>query len=355
MSRIDQLPPDQRAALALLLRRRKSYSEVASIFGVEPRALHDRAHAALAVLSPALARNLTPALRERVGEYLLGQQETSEAEATRAQLASSPPAREWARALTLELMHLAAEPLPEVPAPAAAPPGEVAPTIPAAAAPRSAPGAGADGQGARPAISRRGGAALLAAIALIALVAVVALIATSGGGGGESPASQAASTHGGGGPHSSAAHRVSKLHTGHSAKSKSGSGGGSSSSSSSSEPQPKIENQINLSATSLGGSAMGTVIVAGLEGKHAIILRAEHLQPPGSSFTYFLWLLDSEGGVKPHPVEVSKVTSNGTVQGATVLPADASSYNEIELTRETAKRPSSPSTEVVLEGKFSLG
>ena len=52
MSRLDELPPDQRAALSLLLRQRKSYAEVATLLGISERAVHDRAHAALAVLAP---------------------------------------------------------------------------------------------------------------------------------------------------------------------------------------------------------------------------------------------------------------------------------------------------------------
>ena len=34
MSRLDDLPPDQRATLSLLLRQRKSYAEVAALLGI---------------------------------------------------------------------------------------------------------------------------------------------------------------------------------------------------------------------------------------------------------------------------------------------------------------------------------
>ena len=74
MSRLDELPHDQRAALSLLLRQRKSYSEVASLLGIPEHAVHDRAHAALAVLAPRQARELTPECRHEIGDYLLGQQ-----------------------------------------------------------------------------------------------------------------------------------------------------------------------------------------------------------------------------------------------------------------------------------------
>ena len=43
MSRLDDLHQDQRAALSLLLRQGKSYAEVASLLGIEQRAVHARA------------------------------------------------------------------------------------------------------------------------------------------------------------------------------------------------------------------------------------------------------------------------------------------------------------------------
>lgn len=305
MSSIDQIPPDQRAALALLLTRRKRYSEVASLLGIEPRALHDRAHAALAVLSPALARNVAPQLRERIGEYLLGQQREAEERVTKAQLASSPPAREWARAVAVELMRLTAEPLPEIPS------------------------------GSLSRSSRRGGAMLLSGIALIVVAVVVVLVAT-GGGSGSSPAHQAASTHRGSG----STHAASKR-------------SGSTGSGSGAEATPQLEKQINLKATSLGGSAVGLVVVAGLEGKHAVILSTEHL-PPTSGFKYFLWLVSTEGKVAPHPFELPSVGKSEHVSAGGALPSDASSFNEMELTKEIAKHPTSPSSEVLLEAPFSF-
>src|SRR5437867_1538873 len=58
MSRLDDLPPDQRAALSLLLLQGKNYAEVARLLHIGERAVHDRAHAALAVLAPREAAQL---------------------------------------------------------------------------------------------------------------------------------------------------------------------------------------------------------------------------------------------------------------------------------------------------------
>ena len=73
MSRLDDLPPDQRAALSLLLLQGKNYAEVAKLLHIGERAVHDRAHAALAVLAPREARALSAERRDEIGDYLLGQ------------------------------------------------------------------------------------------------------------------------------------------------------------------------------------------------------------------------------------------------------------------------------------------
>ncbi len=68
MSRLEDLPPDQRAALSLLLRQRKSYADVAGMLQISPQSVYDRAQAALAVLAPREARELEPARRHELGD-----------------------------------------------------------------------------------------------------------------------------------------------------------------------------------------------------------------------------------------------------------------------------------------------
>jgi hypothetical protein len=51
MSRLDDLPPDLRATLSLLLERGKSYDEVADMLAIPKSAVRDRAHAALDALA----------------------------------------------------------------------------------------------------------------------------------------------------------------------------------------------------------------------------------------------------------------------------------------------------------------
>jgi hypothetical protein len=319
MSRLDELPADQRAALSLLLRQRKTYAEVAGMLGIAERAVHDRAHAALAVLAPREARALDAAARGEIGDYLLGQQDNvGERMRTRTLLASTPTASAWARAIAAELAPLSDQPLPEIPAPGEAPTASGAPVQEPSAV---AEAAGKDGDGSsagsgrpfRPASSRRGGAVLLAVLAVAAIVAVVLIV--SGGSSG--------SKHGSG------------------AKGKSGSA---------SATQPKQEGRIALHAPA-GSGSKGNVEILSEGNKRAFYLQAEHL-PETKHFFYAVWLYNSPTSALP----LSKsppVGKNHELAGAALLPSNAGSYHEILLTRETSTRPKHPG-QVVLRGTFSL-
>jgi hypothetical protein len=142
MPRLDDLPPDLRATLSLLVDRGKSYAQVAELLGISESAVRDRAHAAL--------------------DALAGVSE-----------ASSPPS---------------ASPSDAAPAPPATR-GPSAESVPPP--PPSPRRPGASGGSSRPPVSRRGGALLLAGIVVIVVVVV---LLTSGGGGSPTHTGTSAST-----------------------------------------------------------------------------------------------------------------------------------------------------------------
>lgn len=304
MTRIEQLPPDQRAVLSLLLQQRKSYEEVASALGIAPDAVRARAHSALAVIAPKQARALDPGDRERVGEYLLGQQSEQEAAATKSHLASSTPAREWARALAEQLVTLAASAVPEIPGETAIA-GDGAPTAP---------------------ISRRGGAILLGGIVVIAAV-VVAIVLSSGGGGSNS-ANQTAS-------HSTAEPGA----TSSSAKGASKSTG----------EKVKIEKLSEMKPPSGGGSEKGYAAIVSKGKTHAVEIEANGL-PATSGFSYVVWLTGAHGQTTAFG-RVPSVGAHGHFRVIEVLAQDPSAVAGIEISRETSTHPASPST-IVLKGNF---
>jgi hypothetical protein len=342
MSRLDELPPDQRAALSLLLGQRKSYAEVATLLAIQERSVHDRAHAALALLAPALARQLDAERRAEVGDYLLGQQAgVAERLATRSYLGGSEPARAWAQAISDELAPLAAAPMPEIP-PAAAPPTDGAGAAAASAGPTAAsagstaatagaataserqagtkpfgegaPGGGSDGTlGERRPSSRLGGALLLAAIAAAIVIAVVLI--TDGGG---SHASKAAT-------HSTA-----------SAKTTTG---------------PAVTQRLALTSPT-GAKSVGVMDILAEGSRRAFFIDAENL-PESKGFFYALWLYNSPTSHRPLSAS-PPVGKDHRLQGGSLLPTDAGNYHTVLVTRETSRTPSHPGP-VVLSGPFSLG
>jgi hypothetical protein len=328
MSRLDELPPDQRAALSLLLRQHKSYAEVATLLGIAERAVHDRAHAALAVLAPRRARELTPERRLEIGDYLLGQQPgVAERLRTRTYLSSSEPARAWAAEIAAQLAPLAGAGLPEIP-PATGTPaagsaepapqrvGDLSTASSSASTSSTAGGTGAAGPSPGSQRSSRLGGAVLLTVLVVAVVVVV-LVVTGGGSNGN----KASTTT------NKAATTASK--TG-----------------------PTIDNSISLKPTHGTRSAsVGIVYVLSEGAKRAFFIEAQHI-PEAKGFYYAVWLYNSRTSSLP----LSKTTDVGSTHklaGGSTLPSNSGDFHEILLTEETNPKPTHPG-HVVLRGPFSL-
>jgi len=313
MSRLDELPPDQRAALSLLLRQRKSYAEVAAMLGISAAAVHDRAHAALAVLAPAQARGLTPEARAEIGDYLLGQQAgVAERLKTRAFLGGSDAGRAWAQACAAELAGLSDGELPEIPPASAASASAVQVRPETVDQLFVAQGeAGAGEAHARPS-SRVGGALVLAAIAA-AVIVVVILVSSGGSGGSSSSTSTSKTTKTTAGPTANA--RLT-LHS----------------------PNPKSR-------------TVGAVEVLSEGSKRAFYIEAEHV-PASKGFFYALWLYNSHKSSEPLS-RSPPVGKSHRLAGGALLPANAGDFREMLLTRETDPHPTHPG-HVVLRGPFTL-
>jgi hypothetical protein len=344
MSRLDDLPSDQRATLALLLGQRKSYAEIAALLSIPERAVHDRAQAALAVLAPRQARELTAEQRQSIGDYLLGQQTgVAERLATRTSLDSSAPARTWAHAIAEQIAPLSSVPLPDIPpgvapAPNSADVVEVAPESTPAG--EDSPGPAGRPQGGKQPGSRLAGAFLLAGI--VALVVVAVVLITGGGGGGSHTAATGTS--------------ASSTGTTSTASESHGATGGTSSSpgtgGTGTGTGPTEVKRLTLTAPDPASKAVGAVEILSEGSKHAFYLVAEHLAP-SSGFFYAVWLYNSptsHEAVSKSPA----VGSSGTLQGGALLPSNAADYHTMLLTRETTQRPSHPGP-IVLSGPFSLG
>lgn len=331
MNDSSELTPDQSAVLSLLLRQRKSYAQVAAMLAIDEQAVRGRAHAAIATLGSGEGTSLLRSHREEIGDYLLRQREDL-SDSTRSYLLTLSGARAWAEAVRSELAGIATEPPPEFPIGEGQRSAQSSDSQPPSPGDEPPPAASAQhaqdaGQPSGPAVSRRGGALLLAAILIAVIVAIVLVV---NGGGSKSSSTPGASVV------SSPASRT--------ASSASGSKGTSS---------VHIQNQINLSDPRSGGTAKGVVEVASDQGKLAFLLVADGLTPtPKEGFFYAVWLITPEGRAKVLG-KAPPVGSDGRLQTAELLPANAGTYNRVELTRESNEHATKPGT-IVLSGPFSL-
>lgn len=319
MSRLDELPPDLHAALAVLLRSGKRYQDVAAMLGIAERAVHDRAHAALALLAPREARALDAPSRELIGDYLLGQHDSAdERQRARTLLASSAGANAWARAVAAELAAEAPSGLPEIPALT----GDDAAA--AAGGPRS---------------SRLGGALLL--VVIVAAVAVAIVLLTKGGGEKKHAAAAA----------SSASTATSGASTGTSGSGAGTTGATGSTGTSKAGAKAHVVATFALKSPSAESNSKGSVRVLAEGSTKAFFIEAERI-PSTSGFFYAVWLYNSPTSA----LALSKAPSVGSshkLAGAALLPSNAGEYHEILLTQETSTKPTHPG-KIVLRGSFGV-
>ncbi|TML26377.1 MAG: hypothetical protein E6G30_08785 [Actinobacteria bacterium] len=329
MADLDGLPPDQRAALLLLLRQRQSYQQLSETLHIEEDAVRRRAHAALEALGPPAGQRLTDERRTEIADYLLGQQTAAEREATRAHLAESTAARDWAQGVADRLHEVAPDAVPDIPdgaaAAEAAPPEEPPPPPPLAEEPAPAlreegrpRGRGGIPTPPRPS-SRLGGALLLAGAAIV--VAVVLVIVLSGGGGGGKKSARATTP----------------------------------TNTTTTQGANRPVAQINLFSPRGGTKTVALAQIFRNGSQRAIVIAAQGLSPG----TYALWLYNSASSAKLLGFVPARVTSSGKFATQGALPADAGNYQRIVVTSEritpqTKRVPSRPGT-VVLQGTLKLG
>jgi hypothetical protein len=99
MATFDQLSPDQRAIVELVLRQGKTYAELAEMLNMPEPRVRELARDALVELAPVSVRGVEEDWRGQLADYVLGQQAGPEATATKGHLRRSEAARSWTRSL----------------------------------------------------------------------------------------------------------------------------------------------------------------------------------------------------------------------------------------------------------------
>src|SRR6476646_1463977 len=301
MSRIDTLPADQGAVLALLLRQGRPYGELSGLLQLDEAEVRRRAHGALDALGPDETPGLDPERRAEIADYLLGQQDEAHRAATYAFLEGSAGGRAWARVVGDELRPVAGDKLPDIPAEGrddgASALGNAAPAA-AARAPAPPP------RLASPRSSRLGGALLLGGVAIVAIgLALFFLVFRDNGD--DPSASPAAST-------------------------------------TATQPKAQVEAQINLVPPSNRKAlkALGVVLVQRAQGQDQIIAAVQGLPKPKSG-GYGIWLYSGPGKAQWLGFFASQ-DNQGRLLARGQLKAAIGDYREVLVTREAKGNPPRP-------------
>jgi hypothetical protein len=366
MSVLDNLAPDQRAVLQMVLQRGRSYDEIASLLSIDRTAVRPRALDAFDALAPVLPGPESALITD----YLLGQLPERVAEQVYSYLQASEADREWARALAQVIAPLSAS-LPEIPvgAPLGADPGasgglerdsdapverpdaqdtadfeqpvhedrlasgarDTPAAATAVASAATAPVASA--VAARPS-SRRGGAILLGSLGA-AIVAVVLIVALSSGGNGKH---RTGASH----PNASTNTTVSQDTATGETTATTGTGTGVSA---------QILAQLNLTSPTGAKSTLGIVQVVRAGGAVGIVLRAQGMPPNTAHNAYAVWLYNSPSSYRFVGFVQYLVGKNGLIDTEGRLKPGAAAYHHLLITLETRQHPSTPG-EVVLSGPF---
>jgi hypothetical protein len=351
MSALDNLPPDQRAVLQLVLQRGRSYDEIAGLLSIERAAVRQRALDGFDALTPPAV--LPGPERGLVTDYLLGQLPEKVSEQVYAYLESADADRDWAQAIASEVAPLTSRALPEIPvgaplgadasstggleqysdspaidAPAPFEPEEDleaheetigttavtgASVVPLPAQTHSwdpPPGAVA-----APRSSRRGGAILLGIVAVVIVAAVIVGVVSSGG---SSPKKTART------PTRTRTTSANATHT---------------------------LVQLNLDSPAGLRSIVGVAQVIRKDGVVGIVIVAQGVPANTKHNAYAVWLYNSPTSHEFVGFVPNLVGKNGKLATEGRLPADAGAYHHLLITLETQSKPKSPG-QVVLAGPF---
>ncbi|MDQ6804349.1 MAG: hypothetical protein M3065_05155 [Actinomycetota bacterium] len=355
MSSLERLPADQRAVLALVLQRGRSYDEIANLLAIDRAAVRDRALAALDALGPSDS-GVSPERRALITDYLLGQLPARVRDDTRERLATARGEREWAQALASELAPMSTKPLPEIPSAAAAAPAAEAPALGAepeatpepestaqpapapeptpaaepAGAPRREPTRGGtppySGRGVPQPVagqrssSRLGGTALLGIALVIAIVVVIVILANNG-----SSPKRSATT-----PGTTPTTTSTGTTTGTSTT-------------------PHVIATIVMRPPSGSAKARGVAEVV-TEGKvTGVIVAADHLTPNTTHNAYAVWLATPGGASHLLGYVSPGVGKTGALKTSGPLPSNVATYKRILITLETTTNTKTPGL-TVLQG-----
>ena len=378
MGLFEDLPPDQRAVLQMVLQRGRSYDEIASLLSIDRSAVRQRALDGFLYLTPDTV--LPGPEQALVTDYLLRQLPDQVADQVYAYLEAAEADREWAIEIALQLAPLAGRPLPEIPdgylaepseaeaeAEAAAPvqgaaeyhepeaelSGRAPDTAddeyswesPAAAISASEPAAperSSEPAAAEPPSAADGGQRLepkprrarripLAAYAgaLLVIIVIGIIVAVSGG---SSPSPALTST--------------TKTHS-----TTDTSPATTATQTTTTTPPPQLLTALNLTSPTGATQTVGVAQVIREDGVVGVVISAQGVPANAAHNAYGVWLYNSPTSNEFVGFVPNLVGKNGKLATEGQLPSNAADYSHILVTLETQSHPKTPG-EVVLSGPF---
>ncbi len=353
MAALNDLPPDQRAVLQLVLQRGRTYDEIAGMLAIDRAAVRQRALAALDALTPADV--LPGPERELVSDYLLGQLPEKVSEQVHGYLQAAEADRHWAASLIELIAPLATTGLP--PIPAAAHTTSAASDEVAVGAPLGADGDAAGelhqnshptqtrpvelmqsgptgGQPARHRSSRRGGAILL--VITVLLLAVAVTVAGLSGTG-----SRTGGAKGGGGATTTTQPRTTRTVP----------TATTTISTATVSTRPQILSRLALSSPTGATATIGIAEVVREGHLTGVVVDAQGMPANSAHNAYGVWLYNSPASARFVGFVPNLVGKSGKLAAEGQLPANASDFHRLLITLETQRHPSTPG-EVVLSGPF---
>src|SRR4051812_20623399 len=357
MATLDQLPPEQRAIVELVVQRGRSYETLAEVLQVPQARVRELAREALTELSPRTASRVDIDRRGQVADYLMRQQSPEEERATRDYLKQSEPARAWALSLLDSLDPLYENgAAPSVPEPVGAQAIEAAPAATVedrlctrerervrkepvreeeaveekAAEPEAAKPERKLSPEAESALKRRRilgavpGLALLAGI-VVAVLAIAGFFSSDKKSSSGSPASPTAS----------------------STTTPSGS------STTAGQSPVQVVGGIALTPLGKNNKSQGVAYIVQQGGQRYVVIQAKVPPLPNSqkAAAYEVWLYNSNTDARSLGAQYTN--PQGVLQGRAPLPADVGKFKSIDISRELFDKNAGHSNNSVLRGDFS--
>jgi len=309
MATFDQLSPEQRAIVELVLRQGKTYAELADMLNLPESRVRELARDALVELAPVSVRGVEEDWRGQLADYVLGQQSGPEATATKGHLRRSEAARSWARSLLDSLEQFYED--GSVPAIPEGERGRAAKRTAAAAPAERGPAARSPLAAAGDPVMRRrllAGAGALLLILLVVLVWPVGVLTGDDDDGGTSAGS--------------------------------GNGG------------EQAAPETPAGETPVDTQVRGQAIIAEQEGKPLVVLTAVGLEPTTDNTAYQVWLYNSEGDRTNLGAQVTDAQGNFGVSQA--LPAGYKRFKFIDVTTATVQGEQASPGNSVMRGQLKL-